>query len=47
MSIGVHFDDDERLEDEDVNIFSHWDEDWGTNEDDSCSSTPTPENSKD
>jgi hypothetical protein len=34
MSIGVHFDDDERLEDEDVNVFSHWDEDWGTNEKD-------------
>jgi len=33
MSIGVHFDDDERLEDEDVNIFSHWDEDWSSTED--------------
>ena len=33
MSIGIHFDDDER-EDEDVNVFSHLAEDWGTNEKD-------------
>jgi hypothetical protein len=35
MSIGVHFDDDaeEDEDDEDVNVFSHWDEDWSSTED--------------
>ena len=47
MSIGVHFDDDEGRDDDRPIGGLHDDDDYSRKEDDTCSSTPTPENSKD